>query len=86
MDIDKVCMYEEMMTNTDNLESCLLTSILLKICYIVQVEFCYKVHMLSCSSYLYEVCCTSHECVVDICPYIALLSTIVYTQVQWDVH
>ena len=25
--IDKVCMYEEMMTNTDNVESSLLTSI-----------------------------------------------------------
>ena len=29
---DKVCMYEEMMTNNDNFESSLLTSILLKIC------------------------------------------------------
>ena len=29
---DKVCMYEEMMMNTDNVESSLLTSNLLKIC------------------------------------------------------
>ena len=28
----KVCMYEEMMTNNDNVESSLLTSNLLKIC------------------------------------------------------
>ena len=30
--IDKVCMYEEMMMNNDNVESSLLTSNLLKIC------------------------------------------------------
>ena len=36
------------MTNTDNLESSLLTSNLLKICCFVQVEFCYKLHMSSC--------------------------------------
>ena len=31
MSIDKVCMYEEMMTNNDNVESSLLTSSILKI-------------------------------------------------------
>ena len=36
-----------MMTNTDNVESSLPTSNLLKICYFVQVEFCYKLHMSS---------------------------------------
>ena len=40
---DKVCMYEEMMTNTDNVESSLLTSNLLKICSLY--NFCYKLHM-----------------------------------------
>ena len=74
------------MTNTDNLESSLPTSNLLKMCCSVQVEFCYKLHMSTCSSCLYEVCCTSHECVVDICPYIVLQSIIVYTEVQWDAH
>ena len=39
-------MYEEMMTNNDNVESSLLTSILLKICSLY--NFCYKLHMLSC--------------------------------------
>ena len=43
---DKVCMYEEMMTNNDNVESSLLTSNLLKICSLY--NFCYKLHMLSC--------------------------------------
>ena len=33
-------MYEEIMTNDDNLESNLLTSSLLKICCLVQVELC----------------------------------------------
>ena len=31
MELDKVCMYEEMMTNDDNVEPSLLTSSLLKI-------------------------------------------------------
>ena len=35
--------YEEMMTNDDNLESSLLTSILLKIRSLY--KFCYKLHM-----------------------------------------
>ena len=43
---DKVCMYEEMMTNNDSVESSLLTSNLLKICSLY--NFCYKLHMLSC--------------------------------------
>ena len=33
-------MYEEIMTNDDNLESNLLTSSLLKMCCLVQVELC----------------------------------------------
>ena len=37
---DKVRMYEEIMTNDDNLESNLLTSSLLKMCCLVQVELC----------------------------------------------
>ena len=41
----KYCMYEEMMTNNDNVESSLLTSNLLKICSLY--KFCYKLHMLS---------------------------------------
>ena len=35
---DKVWMFEEIMTNNDNLESNLLTSSLLKMCCLVQVE------------------------------------------------
>ena len=38
--LDKVRMYEEIMTNDDNLESNLLTSSLLKMCCLVQVELC----------------------------------------------
>ena len=34
---DKVCMYEEMMTNNDNVESSLLTSNLLKFCVLYDV-------------------------------------------------
>ena len=80
------------MTNTDNLESSLLASILLKICCIVQVEFCYKLHMSSCRGRVPS----SMKCVVqvksqvmsvgNIYPYIALPSTIVYTEVQWNAH
>ena len=40
MESDKVRMYEEIMTNDDNLESNLLTSSLLKMCCLVQVELC----------------------------------------------
>ena len=80
------------MTNTDNLESSLPTSNLLKICCFVQVEFCYKLHMSSCR--WTELCRVpaSMKCVVqvlsvgNIYPYIALQSTIVYTEVQWDAH
>ena len=58
--IDKVWMYEEMMTNDDNVESSLLTSSLLKIRSLY--KFCYKLHMWSwrsrwtelCSSCIYE--------------------------------
>ena len=77
------------MTNTDNLKSSLPISNLLKICCSVQVEFCYELHMLSCSSCLYEVCYTSEVQVLsvwNIYPYIALQSTIVYTEVQWNAH
>ena len=42
---DKVWMYEEMITNNDNLESSLLTSILLNIRSLY--KFCYKLHMSS---------------------------------------
>ena len=59
---DKVCMYEEMMTNTDNLESYLPTSNLLKICSFVQVEFYYKLHMLSCRDRVPS----SMKCVVQV--------------------
>ena len=38
--IDKVQMYKEIMTNDDSLESNLLTSSLLKMCYLVQAELC----------------------------------------------
>ena len=37
---DKVWMYEEIKMNDDNLESNLLTSSLLKMCSLVQVELC----------------------------------------------
>ena len=88
-------MYEEMMMNDDNVESSLLTSSLLKICSLY--KFCYKLHMSSwrsrwtelCSCCIYEVCCTSQVQVIsvwNIYPYIALQSTIVYTEVQWDAH
>ena len=61
---DKICMYEEMMTNNDNVGSSLLTSSLLK------THSLYKLHMSSwrsrwtelCSSCIYEVCCTITEC------------------------
>ena len=76
-----------MMTNDDNVESSLLTSNLLKICslYKFYVEFCYKLHMSSwrsrwtelCSSCIYEVCCTSHECVGDLPLFILLVSVTV---------
>ena len=76
------------MTNSDNLESSLPTSNLLKSCGFVQVKFCYKMHMLSCRGRVLS----SMKCVVqvlsvgNIYPYIALKSTIVYTEVQWDAH
>ena len=76
------------MTNTDNLKSSLPTSNLLKILCFVQVEFCYKLHMSSCRGRVPS----SMKCVVqvlsvgNIYPYIALQSTIVYTEVQWDAH
>ena len=72
---DKVCMHEEMMMNNDNVESSLLTSILLKICSLY--NFCYKLHMLSCRGrvvYRYEVCCPSDKCG----EHIALYRAIVY--------
>ena len=74
---DKVRMYEEMMTNTDNLESSLLTSNLLKICCIVQVLFCYKwtcraVEVEFCP--LWSVLYKSWVC----CGHMSLYSTTVY--------
>ena len=78
-------MCTKMMTNTDNLESSLLTFNLLKICCIVQVEFCYKLHMSSCRGRVPS----SMKCVVqdnECGPYIALLSTIAYMVVKWDAH
>ena len=72
-----------MMTNTDNLESSLQTSILLKICCFVQVGFCYKLHMSSCRGRVPS----SMKCVVQVLsvgntyPYMALQSTIVYIEV-----
>ena len=44
-----------------------------------------------CSSYIYEVCCTSHECVGDLPLFILLLplllvSITVYTEVQLTVY
>ena len=43
--LDKVRMYEEIMTNDDNLESNLLTSSLLKTCSLY--KFCYKLSRMS---------------------------------------
>ena len=90
-------MYEEMMMNDDNVESNLLTSSLLKIRSLY--KFCYKLHMSSwrsrwtelCSSCIYEVCCTSAECVGDLPLFILLLllllvSITVYTEVQLTVY
>ena len=51
----------KMMTNTDNLESSLPTSNLLKICF-VQVEFCHKLHMSSCGGSVLS----SMKCVVQV--------------------
>ena len=77
----------KMMMNTDNLESSLLTSSLLKICSLY--KFCYKLHMLSCKGRVPS----SMKCVVqvvlsvgNIYPYIALQSNIVYMEVQWIAH
>ena len=71
-------MYEEMMTNTDNVESILLTSNLLNICSLY--KFYYKLHMSSCGSsrVLYEVCCRTDKCG----QHIALYRTIVYHCLQ----
>ena len=76
------------MTNTDNLESSLLTSSLLKICCFGQVEFCYKLHMSSCRGRVpsFMKCVVQVESVGNTYPYIALQSTFVYTEVQWDAH
>ena len=81
-------MYEEMMTNNDNVESSLLTSSLLKIRSLY--KFCYELHMSSWRS-RHRVP-ASMKCVVqvlsvgNIYPYIALQSIIVYTEVQWVAH
>ena len=85
---DKVCMYEEMMMNDDNVESSLLTSSLLKIRSLY--KFCYKLHMLSWRSRWTELCssCIYEEvkCVRDLPLFILLESIAVYTEVQWTVY
>ena len=53
----------KMQMNTDNVESSLPTSNLLKICCIVQVEFYYKLHMSSCRSSRVPA---SMKCVVQV--------------------
>ena len=40
---DKVCMYEEIMTNDDNLESNLLSSSLLKMCSLYKLNWRFQV-------------------------------------------
>ena len=79
-----------MMTNDDNLESNLLTSILLKIhsLYKFCVEFCYKLHMLSQTSRwteLYSSCIYEEvvqvKCVGDLPLFILLVSITVYMEV-----
>ena len=78
---------EEMMMNDDNVKSSLLISSLLKMRSLY--KFCYKLHISSwrsrwtelSSSYIYEVCCTSHECVEDLPLFILLVSITVYTEV-----
>ena len=50
-----------MMINTDNVESSLLTSSLLKISSLY--KFCYKLHMLSCRS---STVLASMKCVVQV--------------------
>ena len=75
---DKIWMYEEMMKSDDNVESRLLTYGLLKIH--ILYKFCYKLHISSwrsrwtelCSSCIYEVFCTSLECVGDLPLFILL--------------
>ena len=68
-------MYEEMMMNTDNLESSLQTSI-----------FWYKLHTSSCRVPASMKCVVQVLSVGNIYPYIALQSIIVYTEVQWVAH
>ena len=68
---DKVWMYEEIMTNDDNLESNLLTSILLKMHSLY--KFCYKLHIQP------EICVVSKlkykwNVVGDLLPFILLTS------------
>ena len=85
-------MYKEMMTNDDNVESCLLTSSLLKIrsLYKFYVEFYYKLHMSNwrsrwtelCSSCIYE----QVKCVGDLLLFILLESITVYTEIQLTVY
>ena len=84
-------MYEEIMTNDDNVESSLLTSSLLKIRSLY--KFCYKLHMSSCRWTELGRVPASMKCVVqvvkcvgDMCPFIALQSIIVYMEVQWVAH
>ena len=63
----------KIMTNTDNVESSLLTSNLLKICSLY--KFCYNLHMLSCRVLSSMKCVVQVTSVVNIWPYIGLLST-----------
>ena len=82
-------MYEEMMTNDDNVESSQLTSSLLKIrcLYKFYVEFCYKLHMSIWRSRWTELCssCIYEEvkCVGDLPLFILLESITIYMEVQW---
>ena len=81
-------MYEEMMTNDDNVESSLLTSNLLKIHSLY--KFCYKLHMSSWRSRWTELCssciCEEVKCVGDVPLFILLESITVYMEVQWVAH
>ena len=78
------------MMNNDNVESSLLTSNLLKMSSLY--KFCYKLLMSSCRwTELCRVpasmkCVVQAKCVGNICPFIALQSIIVYTEVQWVAH
>ena len=84
--VDDKVLYEEMMTNDDNLEFNLLTSSLLKIHSLY--KFCYKLHMLNWRSWwteLYSSCIYEEvvqvKCVGDLPLFILLVSITVYMEV-----